>query len=308
MAEVDERDLCSVKKEVLKRKRAADVNAGIDPSSADLQYFTALADLLERERYRQDELEEKKIKLRSMEVEVKLEELKLNMKLLECNRPISPKSPALTGSVYVLCDSDNPVGTAFAVTSKDGENRIALTAFHNIDVPTRGRLTLVEKIERSDTGGLVMNGVITVSLIGHDKCLDWAILQRDDLTPFPEPITIETQRPVVEDYLKLYHCPVLLFNDGLLNFIESTPENWTKVGFVRPPIITVDTGAFGGSSGGVFVNKFGNAVALFLSSVNTCKTSGTARAIALSCTQMNRSIGEGLLLGEVQQIVALCSL
>jgi hypothetical protein len=165
----------------------------------------------------------------------------------------------------VLCDlNGTPCGTAFAVAKN-----YLLTAKHNL---TRGILQyqIVDTLTRNETTGEILNsGFIEVKVIKVGKALDWAILETVEFVSLvPIPLTL---REVDRDTdIKIYHCPVLLFNNLDIEILCPN-SRWTKVIATVSHSLFADGGLFKGSSGGPFILRDGCAVGFHVESVSESK-------------------------------------
>eukprot|EP01031_Cornospumella_fuschlensis_P025970 gene25970-31362_t len=199
--------------------------------------------------------------------------------------PVS-ESPRCAGSVYVLCTEDMiPVGTAFIVSST-----LALSAYHCVAMdpnkPTRSHTknwVIVQKLERASNGSVFPFGEV-IPVIVHRFAMkeDFVLLRRSDHRIFEaDRILRICPRELLPDWtnevnLKVYHCPVALFNQGTgMDAIHAVPLK------VKRTIVTghrcwTDQGLFGGSSGAPYVvcdhgPLFGKVYAIHVQSISTAK-------------------------------------
>eukprot|EP01031_Cornospumella_fuschlensis_P028655 gene28655-34597_t len=199
--------------------------------------------------------------------------------------PVS-ESPRCAGSVYVLCTEDMiPVGTAFIVSST-----LALSAYHCIAMdpnkPTRSHTKnwmLVQKLERASNGSVFPVGEV-IPVIVHRFAMkeDFVLLRRSDHRSFEaDRILLICPIELLPDWtsevnLKVYHCPIALFNQGTgMDAIHAVPLK------VKRTIVTghrcwTDQGLFGGSSGAPYVvcdhgPLFGKVYAIHVQSISTAK-------------------------------------
>ena len=123
----------------------------------------------------------------------------------------------------MICDfNGTPCGTAFAVATN-----YLLTAKNNL-IPTILQYKIVDNLTRNEkTGDVINSGFIEVKVIKVGKILDWAVLKTVESVPLiPMPLTL---REVDRDTdIKIYHCPVLLFNNFEMEILCPN-SRWTKV-------------------------------------------------------------------------------
>ena len=162
----------------------------------------------------------------------------------------------------MLCDLDGtPCGTAFAVAKN-----YLLTAKHNL---IRGILQyqIVDTLTRDETTGEIINsGFIEAKVIKTGSKLDWAILETAEcISLVPIPLTlVQVDR---DTDIKIYHCPVQLYN-SLEMEVVCPNSRWTKVMTTVKHSLIADGGLFKGSSGGPFILRNGCAVGFHVESVS----------------------------------------
>jgi hypothetical protein len=189
-----------------------------------------------------------------------------------------------------MCDNV-PIGSAFAVRCPQ-QNKL-ITAGHVVydydnGQPIVGKLSVSLRIEKNRLGQLTnRNDIINVKVgsYGLDLDNDWAVLVArrhtfsiDDSIPICELNDIPLEK--CEPQFKLYHCPAEQYE--IVRVVSVTATHWMK-----PQAIVKSTGfmflPFGfskGSSGGVFVDREGRAVAIHLESISSAMTLEEAKSIS----------------------------
>jgi len=165
---------------------------------------------------------------------------------------------------------------------------MVLTAFHVIAKtplkPTRALLTgdwvIMETCERVRNVVNPTGDVIPVRVFKTSPTSDWALLQRNDGKEFDAelilPICPLASLPGngSEQTLKIYHCPLDLFNCGRVDAVAPVSED-KRFGFRTTHKVFVQGGLFGGSSGGIYAIKSnvvetnGKVLAMHTESVST---------------------------------------
>lgn len=199
---------------------------------------------------------------------------------------VAVESPRCAGSVYVLCTVDMiPAGTAFIVSSM-----LALSAYHCVATdpgnPTKSHTKnwrLVQKLERAKNGSIFPVGeVIPVTVQKFATKEDFVVLRRSDKRSFEADRILQIcPKNMLPDWtsevsLKVYNCPVALFNlETGMDAIHPVPLK------VKRTIVTghrcwTDQGLFGGSSGAPYVicdqgPLFGKVYAMHVQSISTAK-------------------------------------
>jgi len=155
------------------------------------------------------------------------------------------------------------VGTAWIAS-----DRKVVTVFHNIakypqNSNSRALLntswSVVSKLERNRDRICIPAGsvVVHVKVIKFSPTNDWAVLERVDELTFPTHLVLQvcdvSEIPAdgTETRLKVFHCPVSVFNDGHIDGLgctTSTCRFTLKTGHK----MYVELGMFRGSSGGIY--------------------------------------------------------
>jgi hypothetical protein len=192
-----------------------------------------------------------------------------------------PPSPLLKSSVFVLCivikNEIRAVGTAFIVS-----NNYMLTACHNLvayGIRKKQKWLAIAKLERVNNVVQPSRGSLQIELVKH-KCSpndDWAILKRADSFQFDASKIVRicpnhhVPSEETEEKMKIYHCPVDIFNSGQINSLGPLSKE-ERIGNITGHRILVETSLFGGSSGGLFALMNGQAIGMHLASLNSART------------------------------------
>jgi len=211
-------------------------------------------------------------------------------------------------------DNFQPVGTCFAISPK-----YLLTAQHNMNELKKEGYAIAESTSRLNSGATHLpTGYRKVEVIYYNQKMDYAILkdlsESNDLQPIPISI-----RDVEDDTdLKVFHCPVGLFND--MEFGDLTVFTaWVKCAKPMAHHITCTGGLFAGSSGAPFVTREGYAVGLHVESINSAKiisvdevssfSADTQSAIEIisetvnSSSNSHASLSRALYLGKCKKLI-----
>jgi hypothetical protein len=168
-----------------------------------------------------------------------------------------PNSPRYDHSVFVLCDGDSvgsaPVGTCFAISA-----RHLLTCYHNLT--NEKTYNIAEVVEKTNGVLSFSIGKHSVTVVRQNKKADWAILKVDDDSLILAPIPISEEKIGMDVDLKVFHCPVGIFNDCNTEQV-SVGTRWTKSFTPTCHHVKVDFELFKGSSGAPFVLRNGCVVA-----------------------------------------------
>jgi hypothetical protein len=161
-------------------------------------------------------------------------------------------------SIFVLCDNEDnryePIGTTFAVST-----RYLLTAQHNLESSMQQEhYTIASTIVRNGR-----NDYFKVRVVAVNKRMDWAILELMEthlitLVPIPISLFDPIQR---ETRLKIYHCPVILYNNLDEDIVTSSGRWVTFYAATNHHIIT-SNGLYSGSSGAPVILDTGEVVAI----------------------------------------------
>jgi hypothetical protein len=186
-------------------------------------------------------------------------------------------SPRLRGCVYVMYYMPPntvpiPLGTAWAVESKS--RSLLLTAYHclnlqNVDPATLQRyLYICKSIALNDDGSVTFGApVLSVTGVNGDSISDIAILKAGG-TVFAERITLcplsDFPSADNEDVVKSYHVPCQSFPSDI-PMLTSVPTDYQKVLMQSKHHYFISGEHMHGSSGGVVVDRNGQAVALICS-------------------------------------------
>jgi len=178
---------------------------------------------------------------------------------------VLPSSPNFTPSVWILCKL-NPleaVGTAWIAS-----DRKVVTVFHNIAkdpqnstsrAVLKANWAVVSKLERVQGHVCVPRGsvVVPVKLAKLSVPNDWAVMECEDQLTFPPSLVLKVcevgEIPVdgSEAKLKVFHCPVSMFNEGHLDVCGCTSLE-SRLSLKTAHKMYVEVGMFRGSSGGIF--------------------------------------------------------
>ena len=185
-------------------------------------------------------------------------------------------------SVFVCDVNLTPVGTAFVISPD-----YVMSAYHcvadDFNKPSKKHANewlLTTGLER-DSRGVVSafspNSVIEVEVERFVIKDDWVLLRRKDRLQFsPDvvvPVCQEGSVPLHEDEarIKIYHCPIDLFRDGLSDAVRPCAVE-QRLGMTTNHRAFVQTGLFGGSSGGLYALMNGEALAMHIETVSTSQS------------------------------------
>ena len=126
---------------------------------------------------------------------------------------------------------------------------------------TNDTYNIAEVVEKTNGVLSFSRGKRTVKVARQNKKADWAILKlvdvsTEDLVPIPisaEPLSMDVD-------LKVFHCPVGIFNNCSTEQV-SVGTRWTKTFTPTEHHVKVDFGLFSGSSGAPFILRNGRVVA-----------------------------------------------
>jgi hypothetical protein len=186
-------------------------------------------------------------------------------------------------SVFVLCDSNlSPAGTAFVI-SRD----CVISAYHCVaddpNKPTKNHTKdwlIANGLERNSAGtvsALSPQSVIPLTVKKFVIKDDWVLLCRTDGRFFDAndvvPVCPVDSVPKHEDEarLKIYHCPIDLFRDGMVDLVKPCSEEH-RLSMTSHHRAFVKTGLFGGSSGGLYALMNGSALAMHIESMSTSQS------------------------------------
>ena len=177
--------------------------------------------------------------------------------------------------MLVLCDKDLvATGTAFVVSK-----RSVLTAYHNVGSTKKHYAAswfLVNGLERSNTGDVTTTDGVTVpvKIVAYCRKSDWVLLSRTDLLEFDAgdvvPICASENVPsrVDEPTIKIYHCPVGLFNSEEIDAVMSVTVA-TKISMLTGHSLFFQIGLFAGSSGALVTLTDGSAIGMHIEGINS---------------------------------------
>lgn len=178
-------------------------------------------------------------------------------------------------SVFVLCDAKmNAVGTAFVVSKTK-----VITAYHNVGSMKKhyGKIwNIVSGLERNENGVVTVFGDVNlkVKIAKFNRKSDWALLCRCDESEFSplQIVEICTNGNVPEDHqeakIKIYHCPVALFNSELLPLLKPVSVS-SRVSMTSTHSVFFEQGLFAGSSGALVVLSNGIAIGMHLEAISS---------------------------------------
>jgi hypothetical protein len=162
-----------------------------------------------------------------------------------------------------LCDNERneyePIGTTFAVSKK-----YLLTAQHNFTRhPQQKIYTIASTIVRNGR-----NDYYKVRVHAVNKVMDWAILELMDTRVTLDPIPISFLDPIQrETRLKIYHCPVVLYN-SLDEDVVTSSGRWVTFYAATEHHIITSNGLYSGSSGAPVILETGQVVAIHCEMIN----------------------------------------
>jgi hypothetical protein len=184
-------------------------------------------------------------------------------------------------TVFILCDNERneykPIGTTFAVS-----NVFLLTAKHNL-VNVRQKLyTIASTLNRTEP-----NEYFQVRVHAVNAVMDWAVLQLEDTRLDMSPIPISLLDPIPrESRLKVYHCPVILYNDCDIPILTSV-HRWVDYYGASGHHIVTSNGLYSGSSGAPVILPTGEVIGIHCEMVNQAVT------VDSSSVQVSDTASEG---------------
>lgn len=166
-------------------------------------------------------------------------------------------------SVFILCDKGyQPIGTTFAVS-----NVYLLTAKHNLANPRQKIYTIASSLNQTGP-----NEYFRVRVHAVNAEMDWAVLQLEDRRLSMTPIPISLLDPIPrETRLKIYHCPVVLYNNGDNSILTSVPH-WVQYWGASKHHIATSNGLYSGSSGAPYILPTGEVIGIHCEMVNQAVT------------------------------------
>jgi hypothetical protein len=236
-------------------------------------------------------------------------------------------TPRLMKSVFVLIDDNlSPAGTAFIIS-----RTCVISAYHcvaeNAENPTRKHIEfwrIANGLERKSDGNVSVlspQSVIPLQVIKYAVRDDWVLLRRTDGFEFDEdlviPVCPRDSVPNHDDevWVKIYHCPIDLFRDGMVDVVRPCSCDY-RLGMISNHRAFVQTGLFGGSSGGLYALMNGKALAMHVESVNTSQSISNisksnktfdekecASQASDSCANTYASFASGIILSTYSQLM-----
>lgn len=214
------------------------------------------------------------------------------------DEPLPPKKEAVF--VLGLCQQENDilefdlVGTGFAVSphrllsayhclfDEDVGNTAAqlTSALHGSSCyvgSTATRLPLSDKTDPSFSFSL--QGTIKVTLVGGSFTEDWLVLNCEDVLPIYFTICPSASLPNVDKTsvsIRVVHCPVGKFVADKAMKVLRAQVLHTSITEMSENVIETPNGLVTGSSGGVYINNTGYAVAIHLESTDEMKSRTTS--------------------------------
>jgi hypothetical protein len=152
------------------------------------------------------------------------------------------------------------VGTAWIAS-----DRKVVTVFHNIaknpqnpnsKAVLKTKWAVVSQLERV-AGVIDGSDFVPVQLKNFSAKDDWAVMERTDNLLFPKNLVLkvcevdEVPESGSETKLKVFHCPVAMFTEGLLDVCGPTSLE-SRFSLKTQHKMFVEVGLFRGSSGGIF--------------------------------------------------------
>jgi hypothetical protein len=193
-----------------------------------------------------------------------------------------------------MCDNV-PIGSAFAVRCPQ-QNKL-ITAGHVVydydnGQPIVGKLSVSLQVEKNRLGQIInvrsnKTYNVKVDVNGLDCDNDWAVLS---LVSKRRIFSIDDSIPICgideipsvkyEPQFKLYHCPAEQYD--LIRVVSVTPSPWMKTQAIvkTSGLMFFPFGFSKGSSGGVYVDREGRAVAVHLESISSAMTLEEAKSIS----------------------------
>jgi hypothetical protein len=150
-------------------------------------------------------------------------------------------------------------------------------------------------ISRHLTSGAhqMVHGVRDAQILYYNSVMDYAIIEdksgSNDLTPIP--ISIRVVDTDVD--LKVFHCPVALFNDE--DFGDLTVyTSWVKSAKPTKHHSPCSGGLFAGSSGAPFVTRDGFVVGFHVESINSARAIETPQLQAKLATGVTADLNDAI--------------
>jgi hypothetical protein len=171
-------------------------------------------------------------------------------------------------SIFILCDNarnnHEPLGTTFAVSV-----RHLLTAYHNLATKPKQKIySIASSLLKGHT-----NRYCGVRVHAINKEMDWAVLELFDTNPIElVPIPVSLRDPLEREMrLKVYICPVALYNNGGTSAMTSVPH-WVQYWNSTDHHIVTSNGMYSGSSGAPYILPSGEVVAIHVYMDNQAET------------------------------------
>jgi hypothetical protein len=186
-------------------------------------------------------------------------------------------------SVFILIDANlSPAGTAFVIS-----RTCVISAYHCVaddaKKPTKkhtNQWLLADGLERNSDGNVSVLSAQSVIPLEVKKFVikdDWVLLCRTDGLVFDVdqvvPVCPLDSVPKHDDEakVKIYHCPIDLFRDGMVDIVRPCADEY-RLAMTSSHRAFVKTGLFCGSSGGLYALMNGTALAMHVESVNTSQS------------------------------------
>ena len=182
--------------------------------------------------------------------------------------------------MFILLADNQAIGTAFAFKSKG--RRYICTAAHCVcssEELINSNYSIALSVATSDkSDSYTINGQRPVEYACHDLANDWAVFKlKDEDASFAEIDCLPICRHIPdlrdEERFKLYHCPVSSLDKH--GSVSPIPIDWIKpsgLNYLTGHIFFPATTLVRGSSGGVVINKLGEAIAIDLECENSIRT------------------------------------
>ncbi len=181
-------------------------------------------------------------------------------------------TPTYFESIFIFGQMQNetfqPLGTCFAIS-----NSCLLTAQHCMVDKRRVYYAIATAVSRKIEQGKEITdatGLVTVKVTHYDADMDYAIIEVQ-AKPFLTPIPISGREVVGGSNLKAFHCPIGMFNEGVVNDIGVFPLRLKSSSLRGGQHISCQGGMFSGSSGAPLVTEDGYAVGMHVESVNEAR-------------------------------------
>jgi hypothetical protein len=181
---------------------------------------------------------------------------------------MAPPSPKFPDSVFIFGDMISgkfeAVGTCFAISGT-----LLLTVKHNMDKERTTHYGIALTVERNPISGRIsLDDYHDVQICRYSSEWDYAVAEvisgRVPLKPIP------TSRRTVEPDtdIKVFHCPVSMFNNDSATLLLSVYTEWAKTARPSAHRIPTNRGFFAGSSGAPFVTRDRFVVGMHVESMN----------------------------------------